>query len=272
MKDAYYFPHDCKSRNDQKIIQVRADYGMLGYGVYFGIIEILREANEYQLPTNYKALAFDLREDEEIIKNVIERYDLFEIYEGKFFSNSLKLRMEKLDKIREKRRQSGRLGGEANAKQMLKQNSSKSKQVEYSKVKESKVKNSIYITENSLSAQTPQAEFIEKFQKSYEAMTGQPFKMEKHHFIMSARLIKTHTRQVVEQKAHILGIMCRDKLTWFTKDGWASFTIETLSRHWNSILPQNTSTDEDKSKQKIAEMLQKENAKNERISKFLESK
>lgn len=144
MKDAYYFPHDSNSRNDQKIIEIRSNYGMRGYGVYFGIIEILREANGYQLPTNYKAIAYDLREDEEIIKNVIEGFDLFKISGENFFSKSLKERMKKMDEIREKRRESGRLGGEANAKQMLKQNSSDAEAVKESKVKESKEENIKY--------------------------------------------------------------------------------------------------------------------------------
>lgn len=138
MKDAYYFSHDSNARNDQRIIQLRSDYGMKGYGIFFGIIEILREANGYQLTTNYKAIAYDLREDEEIIKKVIEGYSLFKIIGQNFFSTSLKERMKKLDGIREKRRESGRLGGEANAKQMLEQNDSKIKQVKYSKAKESK--------------------------------------------------------------------------------------------------------------------------------------
>ena len=43
MKDAYYFSHDSNARNDQRLIKIRMKYGMEGYGIYFGIIEILRE-------------------------------------------------------------------------------------------------------------------------------------------------------------------------------------------------------------------------------------
>ena len=46
-KDAYYFPHDSNARNDKRLIKVRMKYGMQGYGIYFGIIEILREQNDY---------------------------------------------------------------------------------------------------------------------------------------------------------------------------------------------------------------------------------
>ena len=51
-KDAYYFPHDSNARNDQRLMKVRMKYGMKGYGIYFGIIEILREQCEYTLTFN----------------------------------------------------------------------------------------------------------------------------------------------------------------------------------------------------------------------------
>ena len=49
-KDAYFFSHDCNARNDPKILALRSIYGAEGYGVYFMLIEILREQPEYKLP------------------------------------------------------------------------------------------------------------------------------------------------------------------------------------------------------------------------------
>ena len=63
VKNSFYFPHDCNARNDQKLINLRMKHGMRGYGIYFGIMELLMEANSYQLPLNYQAIAYDLRED-----------------------------------------------------------------------------------------------------------------------------------------------------------------------------------------------------------------
>jgi hypothetical protein len=93
--------------------------------------------------------------------------------------------------------------------------------------------------------------------------------MDKKHFIIAANLIKSHGLEAVEQKAAILSVMCRDQTAWFTKDGWADFTIEKLSSQWNSIIPQATMTEEDKSKQRIAELFQKEHERNERVNKIV---
>lgn len=118
----------------------------------------------------------------------------------------------------------------------------------------------------------PQADFIQRFQVAYEGMTGQPFSAKKEHFVIVANLIRKHGLPAVEAKMNILGFMCRDRTAWFTKDGWADFTIEKLSRQWNSIIPQSTMTEEDKSKQRMADLLRKENEKNERINKAVGSK
>lgn len=139
-KDAYYFPHDCNARNDPKLIAVRSNYGIRGYGIYFGIIEILREAKGYQISSKYNLLAYDLREDEKDIKNIIENYDLFIIEGGLFWSESLLQRMGKLSEVRENRRLAGREGGLAKARNLLQQNPSKNLPL-----KESKVKQSIYV-------------------------------------------------------------------------------------------------------------------------------
>jgi hypothetical protein len=43
MKNAFYFDHDYNARNDQKILELRSEYGWEGYGVYFSIVECLCE-------------------------------------------------------------------------------------------------------------------------------------------------------------------------------------------------------------------------------------
>jgi hypothetical protein len=153
-KDAYYFSHDANARNDQKIISLRMKFGMRGYGIYFGIIEILRESCEYMIKADYKTIAFDLREEESIIKQIIEDFDLFTINEdGNLQSNSLNKRMEVLEKTRVKRSLAGKKSAQAKRKQTfnkpstnLQQTFNKTSALKESKVKESKVKNSIVAT------------------------------------------------------------------------------------------------------------------------------
>ncbi len=117
-KDAFYFSHDSNARNDQRRMKVRMEYGMEGYGVYFGIIEILREQAEYTLLfDDLESISFDLRVDLEKVEDIVSNYNLF-VVEGMsmFYSKSLKRRMEKLDLIKEKRAEAGRLGGKSSSK------------------------------------------------------------------------------------------------------------------------------------------------------------
>ena len=46
MNDSY-FPHDSNARNSDKLIPVRMKYGAEGYGIYFMILERLREEKNY---------------------------------------------------------------------------------------------------------------------------------------------------------------------------------------------------------------------------------
>lgn len=79
--------------------------------------------------------------------------------------------------------------------------------------------------------------FVESFTQTYEAMTGNPFKAGQKEYVMAAKLIKDFGLPTVIEKARVLGELCRDGTAWFTKDGWASYTIPKLSEKWNEILP-----------------------------------
>lgn len=85
---------------------------------------------------------------------------------------------------------------------------------------------------------TPQVEIVERWKVSYEAaVPGEQFKATKESYIIAARLITAHGFEAVIQKAKTLHTLCKLKSAWFTSDGFASFTLETLSKHWNRIIP-----------------------------------
>lgn len=42
-KDTYYFQHDYNARNDDKILEIRAEFGLAGYGLFWCIIETMNE-------------------------------------------------------------------------------------------------------------------------------------------------------------------------------------------------------------------------------------
>jgi len=147
MKDSYYFSHDSNARSDERILAVRAKYGAKGYGIYFMIIEMLREANAQRLLKHYSSIAYGLHEQTEDVQDIVENFNLFEIDGDYFFSPSLKKRMIKKEEINEKRRQAGKRGGEANAQRLLKQTSTIAKPLKEKKGKERKEYNTCAISE-----------------------------------------------------------------------------------------------------------------------------
>ena len=92
-KEAYYFSHDSNAQNDEKIIKLRIDYGWEGYGIFWALIEILREASNYEIECDCNAIAFRLQCDIKKLENIIKNYNLFEIDNNKIYSQSLKQRM-----------------------------------------------------------------------------------------------------------------------------------------------------------------------------------
>lgn len=89
-KDTFYFSHDSNARNDVKIIKLRRVLGIEGYGIYFAIIEILREQKDHKLPlSSVSDIAFDLRVSDEKVQSVICGFDLFDIEDEEFFSARL---------------------------------------------------------------------------------------------------------------------------------------------------------------------------------------
>jgi len=125
MKDAYYFPHDSNAQNDPNIIKLIYKHGWAGYGLYWAIVEKLRNEPDYTMETDYEMIGFALRSDENVIKSIIEDFDLFEVKNNVFYSISLKRRMIKLDEIREKRSYAGKMSGISRNKTKPKQNKNK---------------------------------------------------------------------------------------------------------------------------------------------------
>lgn len=107
-----YFPHDSNARNSDKLIRLRMRHKAAGYGVFFMILERLREEQEYMSIKDYNMIAFDLREDASLIKSVIEDFGLFVFTDdGKYFySESFKKRMEIKDEKSKKRSDAGKKG------------------------------------------------------------------------------------------------------------------------------------------------------------------
>lgn len=112
-KDTYYFSHDCNARRDDKIIALRIKYKWEGYGLFWAIIEHLRESDNYECVRDYNIIAYDLRVGSEIIKSIIEDFGLFSFTEDgkRFYSERLKRNMANKAELSSKRSAAGKKGG-----------------------------------------------------------------------------------------------------------------------------------------------------------------
>lgn len=111
-KDAYYFPHDSNAKDDPKCVLLIEQLGMEGYGIYWMLIEILRDQPDYSYPVaNIPALARRYNTTVEKVKTVVYNYSLFTVIEDRiFFSESLNRRMAIVNEARKQKVDAGRAG------------------------------------------------------------------------------------------------------------------------------------------------------------------
>jgi hypothetical protein len=135
-KDAYYFPHFSNARHDRKLKRVIKDLGIEGYGIYFMILEVLRDQQDFKYPmVDLDLLADEFGTSESKVLVVVNNYDLFTIdSDEKFFSPKMLTYLEPYFRMREQRK----LAGKASADKRL--SIDRSTTVQQSKGKESKEK------------------------------------------------------------------------------------------------------------------------------------
>ena len=134
-KDAFWFRHDSNAKDDPKCVLLIDQLGLEGYGIYWVLVELLREQPDYTYPlAMVPPVARRYGTTAEKMLTVIKSFGLFEIKDDMFFfSRSLVERMTEYNTVRQRRIEAGRLGGKAkallkqssgNAKAMLKQSQS----------------------------------------------------------------------------------------------------------------------------------------------------
>jgi hypothetical protein len=135
--NSYYFSHDYNAANDTKVLFLRHQLGMEGYGIYWFLIEQLANAGG-KLPLELiPVLAMQMHCTDVKVNGVLMNFGLFTIDSGEFWSERLQNHLE----LRLKLSESGKTGannrwgnrvaiGGGNAKER------KEKEI---KVKESKV-------------------------------------------------------------------------------------------------------------------------------------
>ena len=109
-KETYYFSHDYGSRNDPKILELRAEYGLEGLGLYWCIVETLAEAdNGYINPKLLGGLSVGYGMNKAKLQEYIDfmlHVDLLRIDETGYYSK----RMMEHKQVRKKLSEGGKKG------------------------------------------------------------------------------------------------------------------------------------------------------------------
>ena len=89
-KDAFYFSHDANAQDDHKCMKLIDQLGMEGYGIFWALVERLRNENEYKLPVSVCSIyAKRWGTSKEKVDAVVNNYGLFKIEDDYFFSERL---------------------------------------------------------------------------------------------------------------------------------------------------------------------------------------
>jgi hypothetical protein len=139
MKESYYFPHDFDPTGDPKIQALIGEFGAVGYGIYWRIVEMMHTDCNHKLPLKqyiYLAIAKQMltsvEQTQAIINYAINVCELFVSDSDFFWSNRVNSNFEKRSEISEKRSIAGKAGA------IAKQNLANASKVKEKKVKENK--------------------------------------------------------------------------------------------------------------------------------------
>ena len=110
-----YFPHDDNASNNIKIMKLIEKENMKGLGVYWTLIEFLRQQKNYVGSMEILGmLARKMKVSMKTTERIIKDYKLFNVDGTTFSSPGLIRRMAPLDAKREAKKESGRCGGLVN--------------------------------------------------------------------------------------------------------------------------------------------------------------
>lgn len=105
MKETFFFSHDYNARSDPKIKKLLRIHGWEGYGLFWSLIEDLY-SNDNCLELDYDLISYDLRAKIELVKSVINDFELFVIEGNTFGSASIQKRLDERDSKSKKARAS----------------------------------------------------------------------------------------------------------------------------------------------------------------------
>ena len=99
----HWFKHDFYTCNDQKMQRLDFKYPVVGYGIFFKVIELLYQ-NNGKLEYDLDFISSIIRYDKDVINSVLNDFDLFtiedEVLSNKRVLESIKEITEKSEKAR----------------------------------------------------------------------------------------------------------------------------------------------------------------------------
>lgn len=114
-KDSCFFSHDANAKDDPKCMLMIDQMGLEGYGIFWILVETLREQKNYRYPLQLvPPLARKYNTTTAKMETVIASYNLFETDSSSlFFSHSLNRRMRFLEAKKLQQSEAGKKGVEA---------------------------------------------------------------------------------------------------------------------------------------------------------------
>ena len=221
-KEAYYFSHDANAKDDPKILQLRMHLGWEGYGLFWGLIELLRNQPDYRMQKHYMSIAFALQTDQKKIESLVNDFDLFARDQEFFWSESLLKRMELKEEKSEKMRNAAnkRWNKDSDAKAMHKHSKSNAEamQLKESKVNEIKgnqISSITILTTRRLGGKN----LFEEMMHIYDLSDDQVHKLYQEWSL-------THDDQNFESEKHL-----KNSFILFVKNNASRFKVQQRTYH-----------------------------------------
>lgn len=111
-KDSYWFKHDHNARGDEKILELRSEFGAEGYGIFWMIVETMAENSNGGVNSSLiggLSLGYGVAKDKlQSIFDACSRIGLFFEKDGYYFSNRVLQYKESMSSFSE----FGRMGAE----------------------------------------------------------------------------------------------------------------------------------------------------------------
>ena len=80
MRSSFFLKHDASARYDERMIRLRRQHGVAGYGTFWHLLEMLLECSGHKLRlASTDDIAYELRVEKEMVESVIKDFNLFKL-------------------------------------------------------------------------------------------------------------------------------------------------------------------------------------------------